>query len=273
VLRDRHASGCAVLSPAERDYTPRGRCSGLVSPCDSPRRKGTRCLERALWPAQGAREAAAPSARLGNGREQAGRVHCRCALVRCAHACCRLELPLRWSLQLATDLSRCAAGLLIAILASARGNHAVSECAWCASLRPATAQPRIRPPCGSPGQPALQRLLRKMLRSAGWMHCFITGAGDCADQAGVPPRYFIAFAIDTTLGVALAVGLHTLACRLCRQRAAALPASPWAPWYRKVADCGSYGALRGRALRPGRRAAAMRPPVRCCACSAAADAG
>ena len=54
-------------------------------------------------------------------------------------------------------------------------------------------------------------------------------------------RYFIAFAIDTSLGVALAVGLHKLACRLCSQRAAALPASPWAAWYLQVADCGSYG--------------------------------
>ncbi|KAK9821719.1 hypothetical protein WJX81_003315 [Elliptochloris bilobata] len=74
-------------------------------------------------------------------------------------------------------------GLLIAILASQRGNHAVSECAW----------------------------------------------------------YFVAFAVDTSLGMALAVGLHTLVVRLCRRRAEALPASPWAAWYLKVAECGSYG--------------------------------
>ncbi len=89
------------------------------------------------------------------------------------------------------------------------------------------------------------------------MYCFSTGAGDSADQGGVPSRYFVAFAIDTTLGVALAVGLHTLACQLCQQRAAALPASPRASWYRKVADCGSYGAPCGGAPARARRDARL----------------
>ena len=71
-------------------------------------------------------------------------------------------------------------------------------------------------------------------------------------------RYFIAFAIDTSLGVALAVGLHKLACRLCRQRAAALPASPWAAWYLEVADCGSYGMPHVRLPECARQAVFLR---------------
>ncbi len=125
---------------------------------------------------------------MGNGREQAGRVHCRCALVRCAHACCRLEVLLRQYRQIATDLSRCAAGLLIAILASARGNHAVSECAWCASLGPVTAR-LCHPACARPWLPgpACTGALAGCIVPPNPMHCFSTGAGDSADQLGCRP--------------------------------------------------------------------------------------
>lgn len=67
-------------------------------------------------------------------------------------------------------------------------------------------------------------------------------------ERGHARRYFVAFAVDTSLGVAVAVGLHMLVVRLCQRRAAALPASPWAAWYQHVSECGSYGALHVEAF-------------------------
>ncbi len=55
------------------------------------------------------------------------------------------------------------------------------------------------------------------------------------------PRYFIAYSFDTTLGVAAAVGIHTLVVRLCSSRAS-LFAHIDNHWCRCIAECGKYGA-------------------------------
>lgn len=92
--------------------------------------------------------------------------------------------------------------MLIAMAASSADARIVSECAWCAL------QPRQLPTCCS---------ATRTHRSTG-----------CC-------RYFVAFSFDTTLGVALAIGLHSLAVKAARQRA---DRSGFAAC---VADCGSYG--------------------------------
>ena len=48
-------------------------------------------------------------------------------------------------------------------------------------------------------------------------------------------RYFVAFTFDTTLGVALAIGFHTLALNAAKHNA---KSSQFAA---RVAECGSYG--------------------------------
>ncbi|KAK9916448.1 hypothetical protein WJX75_002720 [Coccomyxa subellipsoidea] len=52
--------------------------------------------------------------------------------------------------------------------------------------------------------------------------------------------YFVAYSFDTTLGVAVAVGIHTLAVRLCSSRAATFPHIEH-HWCRCIAECGEYG--------------------------------
>ncbi|CAL8466790.1 g6326 [Coccomyxa elongata] len=52
--------------------------------------------------------------------------------------------------------------------------------------------------------------------------------------------YFIAYSFDTTLGVAAAVGIHTLVVRLCSSRAS-LFAHIENHWCRCIAECGKYG--------------------------------
>lgn len=54
-------------------------------------------------------------------------------------------------------------------------------------------------------------------------------------------RYLVAYTFDTTLGMALAIGLHRLAVRLCMRRAEAMPDGK-ETWHRAVAECGEYGA-------------------------------
>ena len=53
-------------------------------------------------------------------------------------------------------------------------------------------------------------------------------------------RYFVAYSFDTTLGVALAIGIHMGAVRVCRRWAVASPNKPTTLW-KLIADCGNYG--------------------------------
>ncbi len=50
----------------------------------------------------------------------------------------------------------------------------------------------------------------------------------------------MAYSFDTTLGVALAIGIHMGSVRVCRQWAVALPSKPNSLW-KLIADCGNYG--------------------------------
>lgn len=52
--------------------------------------------------------------------------------------------------------------------------------------------------------------------------------------------YFVAFTFDTTLGVAIALGLHTGAVSAARRLTLDEPRSPVLV---SIAECGSYGAL------------------------------
>lgn len=52
--------------------------------------------------------------------------------------------------------------------------------------------------------------------------------------------YFIAYSFDTTLGVAAAIGIHTLVVRLCTTRAELFPHIE-NHWCRCIAECGNYG--------------------------------
>lgn len=54
----------------------------------------------------------------------------------------------------------------------------------------------------------------------------------------------MAYSFDTTLGIAIAIGLHKLAVHLCQRQLAAVgqPDGSRETWYRAVAECGDYGA-------------------------------
>ena len=55
-----------------------------------------------------------------------------------------------------------------------------------------------------------------------------------------PCRYFVAYAVDTTLGVALAIAIHKGFLRICTALAAAAPHNPTKLW-QLIVDCGNYG--------------------------------
>ena len=59
-------------------------------------------------------------------------------------------------------------------------------------------------------------------------------------NARVCCRYFVAYSFDTTLGVALAIGIHIGAVRICIHWADASPNKPTNLW-KLIADCGNYG--------------------------------
>jgi hypothetical protein len=50
-------------------------------------------------------------------------------------------------------------------------------------------------------------------------------------------RYFVAFTFDTTLGVALAIGFHTLALNAANYNAS------HSHFAARIAECGSYGMI------------------------------
>lgn len=53
-------------------------------------------------------------------------------------------------------------------------------------------------------------------------------------------RYFIAYSFDTTLGVALAIAIHTGVIRICTRWAAVAPHDPTNLW-KLIAESGNYG--------------------------------
>lgn len=110
------------------------------------------------------------------------------------------------------------AGIFIAILASGNGATRVSQCAWYV---------------GS------QALCSEELQCVMLQHTFM-GFSWCLTMLRAS-RYFIAYSFDTTLGVAAAVGIHTLVVRLCSSRAALFPYIE-NYWCRCIAECGKYGA-------------------------------
>ena len=53
--------------------------------------------------------------------------------------------------------------------------------------------------------------------------------------------YFVAFSVDTTLGVCITVSLHKLALRKAQQACAANTRSSADSWATSIAECGDYG--------------------------------
>ena len=53
-------------------------------------------------------------------------------------------------------------------------------------------------------------------------------------------RYFVAYTFDTTLGVALAIGIHTGAVRIAKHQGVGHQADPKNYW-KLIAESGNYG--------------------------------
>ena len=225
-----------------------------------------------LWPAQGAREAAASSARMGHGREQAGRVHRRCALVRCAHACCRLESP--------SALISAARDGLVAVRRRPADSYSCERARQPRRVRMRVVRkpaphhslalpPRMRPPVAA----------RAGLLRAGWMHYFSTGAGPALTRLGRPSQVFhrVCHRHDARRG-ARGGPAHTRlpALPAARSRAAGVPMGAMVPQGGRLrqlwcaaSPCaqGAYvAAFAARQQRRGRLCAAALAPF-------AADAG